>query len=102
VKVTLRGESGVIQIPVGNHVVSREPGAAVSVPHPGVSRRHATLDVSRERVLVTDSGSANGTFVNGQRIAGPSELEDGDSLAFGHVSFMVAIRRGTVAIRRGP
>ncbi len=43
-----------------------------------VSRHHARIRREGERYVVEDLGSKNGTFVNGQRIAGPTELADGD------------------------
>jgi len=43
-----------------------------------VSRYHARLRREGERYVVEDLGSKNGTFVNGQRIAGPTALSDGD------------------------
>jgi hypothetical protein len=43
-----------------------------------VSRNHARIRHEDDKYLVEDLGSKNGTFVNGQRIAGPTELTDGD------------------------
>lgn len=43
-----------------------------------VSRHHARIRREGERYVVEDLSSKNGTFVNGQRIAGPTALADGD------------------------
>ena len=48
-----------------------------------VSSRHAELKLLRGRLTVTDSGSTNGTFVNGERISGERVLNHGDVLSFG-------------------
>ncbi|MBM7115452.1 FHA domain-containing protein [Archangium primigenium] len=40
----------------------------------GVSRRHARFFLEGTTVMVEDVGSANGTFVDGQRITGPTPL----------------------------
>jgi pSer/pThr/pTyr-binding forkhead associated (FHA) protein len=49
-----------------------------------VSRIHAQLDpVGRDWALIDDGLSRNGTFVNGERIAGRRRLRDGDRLCFG-------------------
>ncbi|MFN8472112.1 MAG: FHA domain-containing protein [Anaerolineae bacterium] len=43
-----------------------------------VSRHHAEIRKEGESFVVTDLGSTNGTFVNGQRITRPMRLRDGD------------------------
>ncbi|MGD2207495.1 MAG: FHA domain-containing protein [Anaerolineae bacterium] len=45
-----------------------------------VSRHHAQIRREGEQYVVEDRGSKNGTFVNGQRIAEPTVLADGDVL----------------------
>ena len=41
---------------------------------------------------MTDLGSANGTFVNGQRLAAPHPLRAGETVMFGDVPFAVSLR----------
>ena len=48
-----------------------------------VSRRHARVTPSGAGAVVEDLGSRNGTFVNGEGIHGPTELEPGDQLQLG-------------------
>src|SRR5258705_6132361 len=60
-----------------------------------VSKIHAALLMTSEgTLLVADTGSTNGTFINGRRIAyGESRLlEDGDVVGFGDVE--VRLRKG--------
>ncbi|MEY4609636.1 MAG: hypothetical protein RL625_1853, partial [Gemmatimonadota bacterium] len=47
------------------------------------SSRHAELRLEHGRYLLTDLGSTNGTLLNGQRISGPREVNDGDVIEFG-------------------
>ena len=48
-----------------------------------ISRRHAALETDeRGDVTITDLGSTNGTFVNGEAIR-KRKLEDGDGINFG-------------------
>jgi pSer/pThr/pTyr-binding forkhead associated (FHA) protein len=47
-----------------------------------VSARHATLVLDANGWLVRDSGSRNGTWVNGRRVV-ETRLSDGDRLRFG-------------------
>jgi hypothetical protein len=49
----------------------------------GVSRRHAEIELSPTAALVRDSGSTNGTYVNGERLAGSTRLKVGDEVALG-------------------
>lgn len=49
--------------------VGRTPQNDIQVEHPQVSSRHASLHQVDGKLFVEDHGSANGTFVRGQRIA---------------------------------
>lgn len=60
----------------------------------GVSRRHATI-VRREGSLhIVDNSSANGTYLNGQRLVAqqPRILRDGDDIRLGHLVMRVTFR----------
>ncbi len=62
----------------------------------GVSRLHVSVryDADHNTVLISDLGSANGTFMNGQRIA-PKEvrvLRHGDELRLGKLVMMASFR----------
>ena len=60
----------------------------------GVSRRHATI-VRRDGALhIVDNNSANGTYLNGQRlVAGqPRILRDGDDVRLGYLVVRVTFR----------
>lgn len=69
----LRGEVG----------MGRSRTNAIALTDGKVSRNHARLDPVRNTYILTDSGSANGTFVNGVRITQPVRLRDGDLLQVG-------------------
>jgi len=51
----------------------------------GVSRIHATIERSEDTLTITDLGSSNGTYLNGQRLIAnqPRVLRDGDEIKFG-------------------
>ncbi len=53
-----------------------------------VSRHHAWVKSEGETFLVFDVGSANGTFVNDERVEEPRPLESGDIVRFGDVEFV--------------
>lgn len=60
----------------------------------GVSRIHALIKRDGKRVIVMDLGSANGTYVNGKRLASNSErlLNHGDVVALGKFKFQILLR----------
>jgi len=49
----------------------------------GTSRRHAEIRPKNGSWVLTDLDSSNGTFLNGQRIAGPTALKHGDQIRVG-------------------
>ncbi|MFZ4816219.1 MAG: FHA domain-containing protein [Phototrophicaceae bacterium] len=54
----------------------------------GVSRKHARIMLFEQELVVQDNGSANGTFLNGVRLAPhqATRLHDGDELRLGRMS----------------
>src|SRR6187200_2888810 len=50
---------------------------------PMVSRKHAEFRLAEGHWIVSDTGSRFGTFVNGQRIAGPVEVDTGSHVQLG-------------------
>jgi len=55
----------------------------VPLTDPTISRRHAQLQAADAGWLLTDLGSANGTYVNGVRIQKPTRLKHGDQIRVG-------------------
>jgi pSer/pThr/pTyr-binding forkhead associated (FHA) protein len=71
---------GVFSLTAGEATIGRTPGNTIVIDNAGVSRRHAVIRVKGDKVVIEDLGSANGTFVRGQRIE-EYELRDGDEIA---------------------
>jgi hypothetical protein len=59
-----------------------------------VSRRHAALRPAGGRVEIEDLGSTNGTFVNDNRITGPTALSSGDKVRIGQTTLEVEAAPG--------
>lgn len=73
----------------GENLVGREVGD-ITFPTDGfVSGRHAVLRVDRDRLLVKDAGSSNGTFV---RLGGPAFIDTGDQFLIGRQLLRVEIQ----------
>jgi hypothetical protein len=48
--------------------IGRAPGNELLIEETSISRRHARLSVESGRLMIEDSGSANGTFIGSQRL----------------------------------
>jgi pSer/pThr/pTyr-binding forkhead associated (FHA) protein len=70
---------GTFSLAKGELTIGRNPTNDILIDNAGVSRRHAVIKMSGERVTVEDLGSANGTFVSGQKITS-HELKDGNEI----------------------
>lgn len=67
----------------GVHLIGRAPECWLVLDDDLVSRQHARIHVTDHLTEVEDLGSRNGTFVNGTRIFGRRELQDGDRVRIG-------------------
>jgi pSer/pThr/pTyr-binding forkhead associated (FHA) protein len=70
---------GTFSLSKGELTIGRSPGSDILIDNVGVSRRHAIIKISGDRATVEDLGSANGTFVSGQKITS-QDLKDGDEI----------------------
>jgi EAL domain-containing protein (putative c-di-GMP-specific phosphodiesterase class I) len=72
--------------------IGRDPGNDLALETFGLSRQHARIDLRADGGLsVTDLGSTNGTFINGEPIAGTQPLAEDDVLRFGNAEFRVGL-----------
>jgi predicted component of type VI protein secretion system len=63
--------------------IGREASNAISINDAEVSRKHAQLVFQGGKYILTDLGSTNGTFVNGQRLTGQHVLQPGEVISLG-------------------
>ena len=80
----LRGKRLPIKVPVVN--IGRGDYNDVVIADPSVSTMHAKLQRRDAIWVLTDLGSTNGTFVEGERLTGEAPLGPGTTLRFGDVS----------------
>lgn len=63
--------------------IGRSPICQIIVQRQLVSRLHARIERAGPRYFLHDAGSANGTFVNGRKLAEPHLLGDRDTIGLG-------------------
>jgi hypothetical protein len=83
-----------IEIDGERAVVGRDAGCDVVVNDVSVSRKHARIERWGSNWAVIDQRSANGTFLDGQRVA-ETVLSSGQELRFGGVAYRVEIEEYT-------
>jgi pSer/pThr/pTyr-binding forkhead associated (FHA) protein len=69
--------------------IGRDPANSITINDAEISRRHARLTYQGGKYVLEDLGSTNGTFVNGQRLAGPRVLKSGEVVSFGEQIVLV-------------
>jgi pSer/pThr/pTyr-binding forkhead associated (FHA) protein len=75
----------------GNTVAGRGPDSAIFLPDVTVSREHVRFAVDASGLSMSDLGSTNGTYVNGQRLSA-GMLKEGDQMMVG--KYHLRISRG--------
>jgi hypothetical protein len=70
-------------------LVGRAPGpGGVIIPDEGISRQHAVIEYRDYTYWLIDQSSANGTFVNDERVQGIQRLNHGDRVRFHQIEFL--------------
>ena len=95
---------GAVEVDKDKTLVGREPGCDIVVSDGSVSRKHAVVERRGAGWFVVDQGSANGTFLDSQRVA-ESELHSGQELRFGAIAYKVEIEgddSATTILTTGP
>lgn len=64
-------------------IIGRDSSNSVAINDAEISRKHSRLSFQGGKYVLEDLGSTNGTFVNGQRLAGPAVLKPGDVVSLG-------------------
>lgn len=97
--VVERGPIPTLQVALESEqlTVGRSSGNDLVLVDPEVSRRHIRITRRADGFAVEDTGSTNGTFVNGQRITHLTLLQDGDTIDLGDT-----VRLRYVVIRHPP
>ena len=91
---SLRWKDRTIALGGAPTVLGRSSQCDVQIDDPLVSRRHASLQVSGGSLFLEDLRSANGVFVNGERVRRPRRVLDGDRILLGNEELLVVCASG--------
>src|SRR6185295_72287 len=80
--------------------IGRQEGNTIRLTERNVSRRHARLLRQNGHILVEDLGSYNGIRINGDRIQGQVQVNEGDLIQIGDYDLAVQ-REGAEAAAAG-
>ncbi|HWP42008.1 MAG TPA: SpoIIE family protein phosphatase [Blastocatellia bacterium] len=83
-------EPSVVKLDKLRLTIGRSSRNDICLGDPFASRLHAELRREGDQVLLVDTGSANGTYLNGQRVNGPVRLEIGDLIRIGETEIEYA------------
>src|SRR6185436_11208461 len=76
-------EPSIVKLDRMKLTIGRSSRNDICISDPFASRLHAEIRRENEQVMLVDNGSANGTFVNGQRVTGSLRLNVGDIVRIG-------------------
>ena len=94
----LKGRRLPVKVPVVN--IGRAEFNDVVIADASVSTSHAKLQRRDDVWVLTDLGSTNGTFVEGERLSGEVALTPGTTVKFGEVAVLFEPLDESVPIRR--
>ena len=77
------GRKTVVPVVRDEITIGRQDGNTIKLTERNVSRRHARLWKDSGSLVIEDLGSYNGVRVNGDKIAGPTPVKEGDLIEIG-------------------
>ncbi len=75
----------------GLTVFGRDEDMDVSIRDSSVSRIHFSILVENQQAFITDLGSSNGTYIDGERVSREREIYDGDVIKAGGINLSFAV-----------
>ncbi|MEW1806922.1 DUF3662 and FHA domain-containing protein [Pseudarthrobacter sp. NPDC080039] len=69
-------------------ILGRSSDADIHIEDTGVSRRHLEIHTANGVTSAVDLGSTNGSYVNGQKVSGSTELTDGSTITMGRTKII--------------
>src|SRR5579883_1378339 len=97
---TIIGELKLDQLESSVVTIGRTPDNQIVVNHPQVSSKHAQIVKAGDQLFLEDKGSANGTYVRGQRVA-PGQrvpVQNGEKVFIGPMPLLIHIAGAQVNV----
>ncbi|MEI6213474.1 MAG: EAL domain-containing protein [Desulfuromonadales bacterium] len=86
---TKDGSHWVVPVNCSPFIIGRKEGSDLFLASEGVSRKHAEIVEVYDGWLIRDSGSTNGTYINGKRLSADHLLQQGDYITIAEIRFDV-------------
>lgn len=85
------GEDLRVPLSLGQHTFGRKADNDIVIADPYVSGRHGVVEVTEDGITLTDTGSTNGTLVDGEKLAAnaPRVLDATSVIRLGSLEFRV-------------
>ncbi|HEY9135125.1 MAG TPA: ATPase, T2SS/T4P/T4SS family [Pseudomonadales bacterium] len=77
------------KLKTGEYTLGKGDNCDIILSDGHVSREHASLTVSTDKVVLADKASTNGTWFNGKKIKKPIALNNGDEIFMGKLVLIV-------------
>ena len=78
-------QGGPFELTEGTHIIGSAEGSSILIGDMTISAQHGQLDVTQGRIIYTDLGSQNGSYVSEQQIVQPVALTPGHILQVGNI-----------------
>jgi hypothetical protein len=91
------GTTHQVELPGSVVVLGRDPGCDIVLNDTKCSRRHAVVEGGPEGLVIRDSGSANGVYLNGRRVES-APLSPGDTIRLGDVRLTLLAEIGETVV----
>ncbi len=74
-------------------IIGREENSSVQIPYDSFcSRKHARIFKDKNKYVLEDLKSTNGTYLNGVKVEQKSELKNNDKIKFGNTEAVFLIK----------
>src|SRR5215469_2846862 len=77
------GKRGILELNQPVVTIGRGNANDLVLNDPSISRFHAVVKLTDNKVVIADRGSTNGVVLNGERIAAETELKSGEVARLG-------------------